>query len=86
MADDRRDVSDYIEDTYAVHSDFKNDEIINVKLPRAKYEILRKIIAREEAMGWLESKWRTHWVWVIGGGLVTIFVLWDRIQALVAKV
>lgn len=86
MADDRRDVTEYMDDTYSLGSDNKNDEIINVKLPRAKYELLRQMIAREEAMGWLEVKWRSHWVWVIGGGLVTLFLLWEKIQAFVAKV
>lgn len=66
-----------------VSEDFKQDELINVKLPRRRYELLNAMIAREEAMSWLDVKWRTHWVWVIGGGLVTLFVLWDKVQAFV---
>jgi hypothetical protein len=83
MPDDRRDVETYISETY---QDNKNDEIINVKLPRAKYDLLRKMLEREEAMGWFGRTIRTHWVWAIGGGLVTLFLLWNHIQALLAKV
>ncbi len=61
--------------------DNKSDEVINVRLPRAEYEILRKVIKREEALGWVAS-----WALWVGGPLLALFLLWDRIQLFFVKV
>lgn len=64
----------------------EDDIIVTVKLPRAKLELLRKIIAREEAYGWLEGKLKTSWIWVVAGGILSLITFWDKIHAFMIKV
>lgn len=78
---DEREVKTYMDDTY---SDNKNDEIINVKLPRSQYDILREVIRREEAYNYWTARIKSSWVFVVGGGILTIFLLWDKIHDYVA--
>lgn len=59
--------------------DFKDDELINIKLPRRQYERLKTMIEREEAYDRLTSMLKSSWIWIVGGGMLTIFLLYDRI-------
>lgn len=59
--------------------DFKDDELITIKLPRKDYEMLKTMIKREEASQWFINSLKHSWVWVVGGGILTLFLLWDRI-------
>lgn len=62
--------------------DFKDDELINVKMPRGKYKIMMKIIEREEGYNWLSGTLSTSWIWVVGGGVLTIWLLYDKLHIL----
>lgn len=62
--------------------DFKKDELINIKLPRSQYEILKVIIQREEAYNWLTGNLKSSWLWIVGGGILTIWLLYDKIHFL----
>ena len=64
--------------------DNARDEVINIRLPRADYEILRKMIDERIASSWFENWVRGHWVWVIGGGILTIILLWDKVHLIFA--
>jgi hypothetical protein len=57
----------------------KEDEIIDVKLPRKDYEIMREMIRKQEALGWLGQYIRNVLLVAIGGFL-TLFTFWDSIK------
>lgn len=63
-----------------IEEDFKEDELITIKLPRKEYEMLKVMIKREEASQWFVNYLKSSWVWVIGGGVLTLILLWDRIH------
>lgn len=60
--------------------DYKQDEVINVKLPRSQYEILREVIRREEAYNYWANRLKSTWIFIAGGGILTLWLLWDRIH------
>lgn len=62
------------------NDDFKEDELINIKLPRKQYEVLKTMIEREETYTRLTNALKSSWIWVIGGGILTLILLWDRIH------
>jgi hypothetical protein len=57
----------------------KDDEIIDVKLPRKDYEIMRDMIRKQEALGWLGQYFRNV-ILVAIGGFISLFVFWDSIK------
>lgn len=59
--------------------DNKDDEIINVQLPRSQYRILREVIRREETYGYIGKKLASLWIWAVAGGIITVISLWDTI-------
>lgn len=61
----------------------EQDILVTVKLPRKDYELMRKMIEREEAFTWLSSMIRASLIWVIAGGVLSVFLLWDQIHNLV---
>jgi hypothetical protein len=63
-----------------IEDDFKDDEVINIKLPRAQYEVLKQMIRREQAYGWFASALKSYWLWVVGSGILTLLLLYDRMQ------
>lgn len=63
-----------------IEDDFKEDELINIKLPRKQYEILKIMIEREQAYDRLTSMLKSSWIWIVGGGMLTLVLLWDRIH------
>lgn len=68
------------EENKSVQLDNKQDEIIDVRLPRKDYETLREVIERENAYTWFKTTIRSWWVWAIAGGLISIFTLSDVIK------
>lgn len=62
-----------------IEDDFKEDELINIKLPRKQYEVLKVMIEREQTYDRLTSMLKSSWIWIVGGGILTIILLYDRI-------
>ncbi len=60
----------------------EDDEIITVQLPRKEYKILRQVIEREEAYSWFKRQLATSWIWIVGGGALTLLLLWDKVYNL----
>ena len=60
--------------------DFKDDQLISIKLPRSQYELLKTMIKREEAYNWVINGLRNNLVWIVSGGILTIFMLYDKIH------
>ena len=65
--------------------DFKDDELINIKLPRKQYKVLQTMIEREETYSRLTGMFKSTWIWVVGGGILTLILLWDRLHLGVIK-
>ena len=59
--------------------DFKDDELIEVKLPRSDYEILRIMLKEREAKNWIIAKLSSWWVFALGSGALVLYTLWERI-------
>lgn len=58
----------------------KQDEVIDVRLPRKDYETLREVIERENAYTWFKSTMRSWWVWAIAGGAISLITLGDSLK------
>jgi hypothetical protein len=64
----------------------KQDEIVNVRLPRSEYEILRTLIQERETYRNVITTFKTHWIWAVGGGFLTLYTFWDKIHVIFAGV
>lgn len=62
------------------NNDYDQYDLIDVKLPRKDLKRLEQMIKREESMDWLINWIRNGLVFVIGGGLLVMFALWDWIK------
>jgi hypothetical protein len=60
--------------------DYKHKELIDVRLTREEFERLDKILAREEAMDWFTSTFKSWWVFALASGILTVWALWDKIK------
>lgn len=67
-------------------TDNSEDEIIDIRLPRSEYKILREMIRREETYSYLGKKLSSLWVWAVAGGILTVLALWDSIQTFVGNI
>lgn len=57
----------------------RQDEIIEVKLPRRDYETLRTMLERERTYSNITNYLKSFWVWAVAGGILTIWALWDQL-------
>jgi hypothetical protein len=62
--------------------DFKEDELIDIRLPRKQYETLKLMIEREQAYNWFINTIKNNWLWVVGGGVLSIWLLYDKFHIL----
>lgn len=62
------------------NNDYDQYDLIDVKLPRKDLKRLEQMIKREESMDWLINWIRNGLVFVVGGGLLLIFGLWDWLK------
>lgn len=60
--------------------DYHHKELITVKLSRDEFELLEKILAREEAMDWWTSTVKSWWFFTFASGILAIWALWDTIK------
>lgn len=63
--------------------DFKDDELINVKLPRKDFLLMTKIIAERRAYNTFTDALKNNWIFVVGAGLLALWGLWDQIHSLI---
>jgi hypothetical protein len=62
------------------NNDYDQYDLIDVKLPRKDLQRLEQMIKREESVDWLINWIRNGLVFVIGGGLLLIFGVWDWLK------
>lgn len=60
----------------------KQDEIVTVRLPRSEYETLRALIQERETYRNVATMVKTHWIWIVGGGALALYTLWDKLHVL----
>lgn len=58
------------------------DEVINVTLPKADYEILRDMITKQKSLNWI-GKYIRSVLLVAVGGIVTLISFGDQIKHLI---
>lgn len=63
--------------------DFKDDELIDVQLPRSQYKILKEVIRREEAYNWFYRMIVTNWIFIVAGGVLTVLLLFEKLQSFI---
>lgn len=63
--------------------DFKDDELIDVQLPRSQYKILKEVIQREEAYHWFYRMIVTNWIFIVAGGVLTVLLLFEKLQSFI---
>ena len=63
--------------------DFKDDELIDVQLPRSQYKILKEVIQREEAYNWFYRMIVTNWIFIVAGGVLTVLLLFEKLQSFI---
>lgn len=59
--------------------EIKDDEVIEVRLPRKDYKVMREMIEERQAMNGLR-KWLTTKVFWFAGGLLTILGLFEAFR------
>lgn len=62
-----------------IDEDNKEDEVITFKLPRKEAEIIRQMIRERQAMNYIKGWVSTWWVWMVAGGILSVWALWDKI-------
>lgn len=60
-------------------TDNEKDEVINVRLPRKEYEMLREIIEERQAMNGLRKFLQTKVFW-LAGGILTILGVYQILR------
>ncbi|PSH64646.1 hypothetical protein CU103_12235 [Phyllobacterium sophorae] len=63
--------------------DNKQDEIIEVKIPRKDYETLRDMIEREQSYTYITAYLKSFWLWAVIGGILTVWSFWDKLAGLI---
>lgn len=59
--------------------EYKNDEVIDVRLPRSEYDRLRKVLERERTYDYLGTKLKSNLIWIIASGALTFIYLYKEI-------
>lgn len=62
--------------------DFKQDELIEIKLPRKEYLMLREMLQERSAYSWLTNKLKSLWIFAVAAGVLTIWALGDKIKSI----
>lgn len=57
----------------------EDDEIVVLRLPRKEAKVLRQMIQRQQAMGWL-WKWLSAFGFVFISGILTLFSFGEAIR------
>lgn len=60
-----------------------DDELTTIQLRKEEVELFKKILAREAAWNYFESVVKSTWIWVVAGGILTLWALSDKIRALI---
>lgn len=66
-------------------SDNERDEIIDVRLPRRDYEIIRTMIDRERTYTWIGNWCRSGWLWAVVGSAILLVTLWEKIKGMMPQ-
>ena len=62
------------------------DELIEVKLPKEQYELLKQMVKEREAYNLITNKLKNWFLWTVVGGFMTVFSFWEQIKLYFVKV
>lgn len=57
----------------------RNDEIIDVRLPRSEYDRLRTVLERERTYDWVTTKLKSNLIWIVASGVLTFIYIYKEI-------
>lgn len=57
----------------------KENEIVTVELPRWQVEIIKQLVKERNTMNNVTHFIKSWWIWVVAGGILTLWTLWDKI-------
>ena len=57
-------------------NEFNEDEV----------EALRKVAKERIAYDTIQNKLKTHWIWIIGAGALSLWALWDKLHEFIIGV
>lgn len=60
-------------------SDYKDIELINVKMTREDYQVMKDIIKREKAYSWFINTIKGHWIMLIAGLALTLIYIFKEL-------
>lgn len=63
--------------------DFKDKELIVIKLPREDYEVLEELIEMRKGQKFFFSYIKSWWGFALAGGLLTLIALFDTIKDMI---
>lgn len=59
-----------------------DDDLVTVQLRKDEYELFKHMIQREQAWNYFESVVKSTWIFVVAGGILTVWALADKIKGL----
>lgn len=63
-----------------MEGDNTEDEVVEVRLPRSQYKVLRHMIEREEAFGFFKKWIYTNWIYIVGTLMLSGIYFYDQIH------
>lgn len=63
--------------------DYDDDTVIDVRLPRAEYKILKELIHQKEAYNWFYNWIISNWIFIVGSSVLTLILLYEKIQGFI---
>lgn len=55
------------------------DELVSIKMSRKDYRTMKRVIEREQAHEWFSTTIKRYWIWVVGSGVLTLFLLYKEV-------
>jgi uncharacterized membrane protein len=59
---------------------FEEDTVIVVKMPRKDYAVMKQLIKERQTMNSITAAIKSSAIWVVVGGVLTCWYLWDKVR------
>lgn len=59
---------------------FEDNEVVTIKLPRKDYLIMKQLIQERQTMNSITAAIKSSAIWVVVGGALTCWYLWDKVR------
>ena len=68
-----------------IAKDNYDDQIINVKMPRKDYEIMRQLIRERHTMNNVTAVLKNTYIWIVASGILALYAGWAQIRAVLGS-